>query len=799
MKLNGQTAWQPQQNLPPELAAQLKALWVESPEELLAMLAAVGSENAVTSSAALTGPARSLALQLVPPAQLSRLTSGRPGGTLGCRLPPEQVEQYQREGRLGARRTQPPSGFADRRLPTSVRLMDQLFPVRDQGQRGTCVAFATVALREQLAGRQVEFSEQFLYWACKELDGIDGPGTYLRTAMSAMGEFGCCLAPTWPYEPQAVGGDETRGKASAAARQEALQYRMPDCRVVEPTLVLQYKQVLAGDGSVRGMPVVVGVLVFNSWYRSPETHRTGKITLPLPGEQPVSGHAMCIVGYVDDLDVPGGGYFITRNSWGLDWAADSPEAPGHALLPYAYVEMCANEAFTGPANLDSPTPTATADSLEGVVRRLERDGRDIEHRGLPAGTRVLFNPLAPDEYMEDDAAGKHRRRFEELDGAWTIATRQKVWFPRPAGCSQEFQRGVDAARSHVGHFFSAIEQNLQQSINAPFPLRHPPGWVAFLPYEWEPTVKTVSDAIDLGEEFAAAQQRCTGVPKNLPWPEEWAKLLREVNQLKVYCVAAGFRACHVVVAFVTPLRLVKRAGPELTKPTVEMLQAVRAVYQQWAAGRADVGECFFTVGIAERLPGDFPSPTGLAMDSLVTFSPDGSWIVCPRDEEIGRHSLRDYFERLKPETRDQRLSKIRKAVDEDFDCYTGNVSESRLKRGTGYRRSLVRDAFFHLQEKHSDQYCLEKLDSSGELIIKRPPKEGRVVPLTPSSFGSQIRRHILGISALAVGTGLAMGAGWLSDQLGLPKPVSYILSVLITYVGQLLQKAINKQVDKSKE
>jgi len=64
---------------------------------------------------------------------------------------------------------------------------------------------------------------------------------------------------------------------------------------------------LAGDGAAGGMPVTFGTLVFNSWYMSAETHRTGKITLPLPGEHPSGGHAWCIVGYVDDADVPGGG------------------------------------------------------------------------------------------------------------------------------------------------------------------------------------------------------------------------------------------------------------------------------------------------------------------------------------------------------------------------------------------------------------------------------------------------------------------------------------------------------------
>ena len=123
---------------------------------------------------------------------------------------------------------------------------------------------------------------------------------------------------------------------------------MPYTRCIAPNCVNHYKQVLSGADGLGGMPVVIASLVFNSWFRSAATHQSGKITMPLPGEQPLSGgHAMLIVGYQDDSSVPGGGYFIVRNSWGEEWASVSPEAQGHALMPYAYVERYIVEAFSG--------------------------------------------------------------------------------------------------------------------------------------------------------------------------------------------------------------------------------------------------------------------------------------------------------------------------------------------------------------------------------------------------------------------------------------------------------------------
>ena len=58
------------------------------------------------------------------------------------------------------------------------------------------------------------------------------------------------------------------------------------------------------------------------------------------------GHALCLAGYVDDDSYPGGGYFIARNSWSDDkWAPDSPEMPGYALLPYAYIADLGHEGI----------------------------------------------------------------------------------------------------------------------------------------------------------------------------------------------------------------------------------------------------------------------------------------------------------------------------------------------------------------------------------------------------------------------------------------------------------------------
>lgn len=81
--------------------------------------------------------------------------------------------------------------------------------------------------------------------------------------------------------------------------------------------------------------------------------RTGVIRMPMAPEgtrNPIawleSAHALCMVGYQDDETVPGGGYFIVRNSWGPDWATQCPDGRGYCWLPYDYLQRYGLTSFT---------------------------------------------------------------------------------------------------------------------------------------------------------------------------------------------------------------------------------------------------------------------------------------------------------------------------------------------------------------------------------------------------------------------------------------------------------------------
>ena len=63
------------------------------------------------------------------------------------------------------------------------------------------MAHATVALREFLTGDiSSDLSEQFLYWYCKENDGIPhSSGTFIDVAIKGLVTTGVCKETTWPY------------------------------------------------------------------------------------------------------------------------------------------------------------------------------------------------------------------------------------------------------------------------------------------------------------------------------------------------------------------------------------------------------------------------------------------------------------------------------------------------------------------------------------------------------------------------------------------------------------------------
>lgn len=242
-------------------------------------------------------------------------------------------------------------------LPPQANLIARMPPVRNQHGRGTCVAHACAAAREYLLGPEStagNLSEQYLYWACKQRDGFPGEGTWIKTAMAVLEDEGICTEAIWPYIPTKIAGNEGQGPPPADAAEQAAVYRIDKGEPVEPRWVNELKDALAD-----GKPVAFAVPVYGYWLTEP-VRTNGDIRIPLPTDKSVGGHAMCMVGYQDDADVPGGGYFLVRNSWGTDWAKKSAAGAGYCRLPYAYMSQFGRSAYTATASQPpKPQPEPT--------------------------------------------------------------------------------------------------------------------------------------------------------------------------------------------------------------------------------------------------------------------------------------------------------------------------------------------------------------------------------------------------------------------------------------------------------
>ncbi len=195
--------------------------------------------------------------------------------------------------------------------------------MRDQGQRGTCLAFAVTAAHEVFRpGPTIpeDLSEEALYWGCKRTDGNWHAGTTFASASVAINRWGQPPEGVWPYDASRPDGVAYMPSGRAGGKDwftSALREVGTDLADVRALL----------DG---GTPVAIGLTVFDTFF-FPDPH--GHIHEPITGSQPRGRHAVLAVGH-QPTDL------LIRNSWGSAWALD-----GYAWLSDGYVRNHAGGAW----------------------------------------------------------------------------------------------------------------------------------------------------------------------------------------------------------------------------------------------------------------------------------------------------------------------------------------------------------------------------------------------------------------------------------------------------------------------
>lgn len=197
---------------------------------------------------------------------------------------------------------------------------ENLPPVHDQGQYGTCVAETLTAIKEweerQEWGRSTRFSVAFVY-GNRATDGSEplGEGMEPRAAMKHLRQDGVC---PWDVLP----GRGTYPLCYSLITPEARTAARP--WVIEAfaraTSVNELKAAIFHTG-----PCLIAIPVYESFF-TPGT--SGRVPRVKPGERLEGYHAMMVYGWTAD------GYLRVQNSWGEGWGDH-----GHCLLPADYFSL----------------------------------------------------------------------------------------------------------------------------------------------------------------------------------------------------------------------------------------------------------------------------------------------------------------------------------------------------------------------------------------------------------------------------------------------------------------------------
>ena len=215
-------------------------------------------------------------------------------------------------------------------IAASADLRANCSPIADQGQLGSCTAFAWgKGMAEFLAkkkGDNTALSALFFY--VKELEmenhlGQDAGAESMETGSKVLQQFGDAPNTDMPYLSSADQMNSAKIKKALSTLPNAKQ--LADGAAYKSGKMVSVPDLAAAKEQLaKGSPVAMGIMVYDSF----QSAQHGNIPVPnIKEEQLLGGHAVLAVGYDDAKQV-----LIMRNSWGTSWGDK-----GWFYLPYGYI------------------------------------------------------------------------------------------------------------------------------------------------------------------------------------------------------------------------------------------------------------------------------------------------------------------------------------------------------------------------------------------------------------------------------------------------------------------------------
>lgn len=253
-----------------------------------------------------------------------------------------------------------------------INLSSRFYAVRDQGNQGSCAAFAVTSVIEAMIHDGRRFSPAFLYRKAREANntGDADAGASLYDIIKAATDHGVCTEESMPYD----------ARICSVAPSDTALHEARGCMLVEARTV----EARLGDiksALTDGYPVIIAAKIFDSFSDT----RSGFV--PHPSDAEAAGgtrsdghgyHAMVVCGFSDDERI-----LIVRNSWGKDFGRD-----GYCYIPYSYARQYIIQACII-TEVSSPAAPSTPQTESAINFNL--GDSNIE-------AAILQNLIAEDEY-----------------------------------------------------------------------------------------------------------------------------------------------------------------------------------------------------------------------------------------------------------------------------------------------------------------------------------------------------------------------------------------------------------------
>lgn len=201
-------------------------------------------------------------------------------------------------------------------ITVACDLRNDLLPVRHQGRRQACLAFATSTAHEHLGRHAKALSVEYLYFHAVARTAGANPdaGSTMDAAAAALNEEGQPFEAEWTYQPVQLyppawappTNIETLHRATMSIRSPAID---EVCHALDV-----------------GNTAILGLVITDSFW-IPDA--AGIISVRVPDIER-GGHAVLAVGHGRDEN--GTRLILIRNSWGDHWGQE-----GHAWLTEPYL------------------------------------------------------------------------------------------------------------------------------------------------------------------------------------------------------------------------------------------------------------------------------------------------------------------------------------------------------------------------------------------------------------------------------------------------------------------------------